>query len=441
MSDKNGKLLFYSNGCEIHSYKHKLLKNGDNINPGHYHDGYCEGSYSYYPGYQSMITLPMPKHDSLFYLFSEAFDENIPKKTKLYYNVINSKGDNGAGEVIDKNHLIAYKPSNQDITDGMLSDGMVTACKHGNGRDWWVLVPKLFGDMFFRTLLTDKGVVSLDSQAIGIKSVYPDFAGQSVFSPDGRFYIRSDHFTGTYIYDFDRCTGLLSNLRHITYPLDTMSAAGAAVSSNSRFLYVTTVRKLYQFDLLADDIAASQTFISRYDDKFTTGVLGYPGNLYYSSLAPDNKIYITSNSQHQHWGIINQPDLKGTACDFKNHALELKSLNYKGMPNFPHFRLGPLKGSPCDSLITAAAELDKEESAVRLVYSNSSGAFQLESKVGNAEARYQVHFFDLAGRSVLTLGCSEGQSYLLGALASGAYPYRIEQDGKQVGIGKVVVVR
>jgi hypothetical protein len=166
-----------------------------------------------------------------------------------------------------------------------------------------------------------------------------------------------------------------------------------------------------------------------------------PPNLYVSQLTPDGKIYIAPYGEHLHWSIINQPDLKGTACDFQNHALTLFSSNYAGMPNFPNFRLGPLKGSPCDSLITAAAELDKEESAVRLVYSNSSTAFQLESKAGNLEAKYQVYFFDLAGRSALTLGCSEGQSYLLGTLASGAYPYRIEQDGKQVGIGKVVVVR
>jgi hypothetical protein len=433
ISDKNGKLLFYSNGCEIHNYNHKLMKNGNNINPGGFHNSYCVGSGPSYPSYQSLLTLPLPKNDSLYYMFHIALGDTSALGTDLYYTVVNSKGDKEQGTVIDKNHLIAHKES--------FSEGIIAACKHGNGRDWWVLVPKNGGGMFYRTLLSDKGVVGIDSQAIDNVTTFGDFAGQSVFSPDGRFYIRSEHFTGTYIYDFDRCTGALSNLRHITFPTDTMSAMGASVSPNSRFLYVTTVLKVYQFDLWADDIAASKTFIARYDSKFGSGPFNSPVTMYYSQLGPDGKIYIAPKSQHQHWSIINKPDLKGTDCDFQNHAIKLPGYNFIGMPNFPNFRLGPLKGSPCDSLITAAAELDKEESAVRLVYNNSSTAFQLESKVGNLEARYQVHFFDLAGRSVLTLGCSEGQSYLLGTLASGAYPYQIEQDGRQVGVGKVVVAR
>jgi hypothetical protein len=34
ISDKNGKLLFYTDGCTIFNQKHEVVKNGDTINPG-----------------------------------------------------------------------------------------------------------------------------------------------------------------------------------------------------------------------------------------------------------------------------------------------------------------------------------------------------------------------------------------------------------------------
>ncbi|GIV32304.1 MAG: hypothetical protein KatS3mg030_610 [Saprospiraceae bacterium] len=36
MSDAEGHLLFYSNGCEVMNWAHQLVENGDSINPGSY---------------------------------------------------------------------------------------------------------------------------------------------------------------------------------------------------------------------------------------------------------------------------------------------------------------------------------------------------------------------------------------------------------------------
>ena len=43
VSDPEGKLLFYSNGCKIINAKGKLMLNGDSINPGLIQDIYCSG--------------------------------------------------------------------------------------------------------------------------------------------------------------------------------------------------------------------------------------------------------------------------------------------------------------------------------------------------------------------------------------------------------------
>ncbi len=48
--------------------------------------------------------------------------------------------------------------------------------------------------------------------------------------------------------------------------------------------------------------------------------------------------------------VIHRPDLPGAACRFEQHGIHLPTLNSWNMPNFPYYRLGPLDGSPCDTL-------------------------------------------------------------------------------------------
>ena len=58
------------------------------------------------------------------------------------------------------------------------------------------------------------------------------------------------------IFDFDRCTGLFSDPVNITID-DSNSLGGLAFSPNSRFLYVSSVLDVYQYDTEASDIASS----------------------------------------------------------------------------------------------------------------------------------------------------------------------------------------
>lgn len=47
--------------------------------------------------------------------------------------------------------------------------------------------------------------------------------------------------------------------------------------------------------------------------------------------------------------VINRPNLRGLECDLKQHFIEFPN-PYGNPPNHPNFRLGPLDGSPCDTL-------------------------------------------------------------------------------------------
>jgi len=60
--DKNGALLFYSNGCAIANRDHEVMMNGDSINAGDFLDEFWfDGSCRFgYPGRQNMLILQDP---------------------------------------------------------------------------------------------------------------------------------------------------------------------------------------------------------------------------------------------------------------------------------------------------------------------------------------------------------------------------------------------
>ncbi len=69
-------------------------------------------------------------------------------------------------------------------------------------------------------------------------------------------------------------------------------------------------------------------------------------SFYRSQLAPDGKIYISTNLSTYNLHVIHHPDSAGLACQFEQRGVELPTLNGNSIPNFPHFRLGA-SAEPC----------------------------------------------------------------------------------------------
>ena len=173
------------------------------------------------------------------------------------------------------------------------------------------------------------------------------------FSQDGSKYVivEGKLISGpveVHLYDFDRCTGLLSNPQYWTIPISPIFAEGCAISPNSRYLYASAYTELWQYDLWADDVEASGILVGEYDgflvhNFFTT-------HFYQAELAPDGKIYITCTNGVRYMHVIHNPDEAGLACNFEQRGLYLPTHNSFAAPNWPNYRLGPLDGSPCDTL-------------------------------------------------------------------------------------------
>ncbi len=190
-----------------------------------------------------------------------------------------------------------------------------------------------------------------------IQSIGPDFhwnasgSGRALFSPDGSVYAYYNKDDNLFLYDFDRSTGDLSNLRQHTLKTDTPVASHLSsieFSPNSRYLYVAVLDSLWQVDTYEQDLIDGVELIDVWDgtqDPFAT-------TFTLMALAPNCKIYIASGSSTNTYHVINNPNEKGAACDFVQRGIQLPfTSSLSNMPNFPRFRVD--EEDKCDPTITS----------------------------------------------------------------------------------------
>ncbi|HHM21017.1 MAG TPA: T9SS type A sorting domain-containing protein [Bacteroidetes bacterium] len=339
--DVEGSLLFYTNGIYVANPEHEQMENGDNLNPGGWTTTWADVGL---PVSQGIITLPVPDKEGKYMLFHGLLDFLPvlgPVYSNLYYSTVDMGLDGGLGAVVEKN---------VELVQDTLFVGKITATRHGNGRDWWVIIPENNTNRYYTFLLTPDSLYNMGAQVVGT-SIFRG-TGQAVFTPDGSRYLRYDIHApevgnNLNFYDFDRCTGLLSNQVELVNN-DSAGAAGLAVSANSRFAYFSSGRFVYQYDLWATDLEASLDTVAIYDGHVSPWP--HATTFYLAQLAPDNKVYINTPSGSNVLHVIHEPDRKGADCLMEQHGFPLESFNAVTMPNFPYFRLGPLDGSPCDTL-------------------------------------------------------------------------------------------
>ncbi len=432
--DRNGKFLFYSNGCAIAGGDTKVLPNGLKINPETVYKSFCfSGGGSYPDGGNQLLFLPHPADTSTFYLFHSGRDDNgigllTYQFTKLYYTELNTKPNAGIGDVVKKNVL---------LTMDSIGDTGTSACKHGNGKDWWVITPTVLKHGYLRTLLTKNGPQYIGKQLIGPSDDIERGEGQSCFSPDGSKYVRTDPFYGIYILDFDRCTGLMSNPIHID-TLEKCYLSGVAISPNSRYLYYTTGLNLYQFDLQAKDIAKSVILIDTYDFFLAPNTVGF----FKCQLAPNNKIYVGAVQTSVALSVINDPDEVGKACNFVKYGVILPAEYYVGLPNHSNYRLGAKKGSPCENQLSAIKD-NKLDGANIHLYPNPTPT--QDKLYVNLDIIYQgVIVTDITGKVIKRIYPNAEQSeYQIDTfdLSNGLYfVIGITTDGRQAAAQRFVVL-
>ena len=426
--DPVGNLRYYTNGVSICSASDTLL-NGSGLSPCSYTTQYAASGLNI-P--QAAIFIPMPGNNRFYYLFHFSNDINDTLRPgTVYYSLIDNDGNSGKGEVIAKNiPVLQYE---------ILREGGMTACKHANGRDYWLVVEGYNNNTFYKILITPDGVQSPRSQSIGPVFPRPYDIAYSKFSQDGSKFV-----TGIWaeapalLLNFDRCSGIFSNPDTIfnnIAPDSSTPISGCAsleFSPSGRFLYIATSQNLRQYDLSSSNIQDSmQLYTVTANDSYWIKFL---------QLSMNGKLYGST------WGgglaalhVINYPDLKGDSAGFVYGGQPTFTINSINLPNLINYKLGPLTGSGCDTINTGVTETQSQNLRPRIIPNPANKYAYIEM---GSQGNYQFELLNEAGQVVDRKETKQVDIFDTEHLSSGVYVLRVidKTTGAELTAKKVVVV-
>ncbi|CAN5919962.1 hypothetical protein BH24BAC1_BH24BAC1_07740 [soil metagenome] len=308
--DPQGNLLFYTNGVRVWNREHKNMPNGQRLT------GHSSST-------QSAVIVPRPGNPSLYYIFTVDLQAGA---NGLRYSVVDMTKEEGMGDLIAKNELL-FTPVTEKLT----------AIRHRNGQDVWVISHRWNSNAFHAWLVTAKGVTGMPVTS-HVGSVHGGHGRQAIGylkpSPDGSrlaaaIWKETHKFE---VFDFDNATGVVSN----PITLDGYEEAyGVEFSPDGSKLYGGKngmgggKAEIFQFNLRAGSpqaIAKSATLIGSSTSRKVGALL----------LGPDGKIYV-ARDKNPFLGVIQNPNAAGQASSYVDDGFHLAGKKSEiGLPNFIH---------------------------------------------------------------------------------------------------------
>ncbi len=136
VSDKNGNLLFYSDGMKVWNRKHTEMPNGT---------GLLGDTLST----QSALITPWPGNDSLYYIFTV---DKEGGNNGLVYSIIDMRLDNGMGDIVHtRKNIRLLAPACEKIA----------AVKKNNANDLWLIACRYGTDELLVYLIDCRGLQSV----------------------------------------------------------------------------------------------------------------------------------------------------------------------------------------------------------------------------------------------------------------------------------------
>jgi len=432
ISDSEGNLVLFSNNEEFWGLDYQIIPGTEGLNP-EYYVGTLGSSLT-----NGCIALPWPG-DSTDNLFAVFYTDEYTRRVRysLFDKTLN-EGRTGLVEgFIDR--PVWINPVAEAIT----------AVRHGNGRDWWIISRTYLpaSDSIILALVDPNGVQLTLGTPVGFDT---GFGGEMSVSPTGERLAVSFSYEGRLrtfgLYAIDRCAGALS-LIDTLLPRPGFRFYSVAFSPNGEIIYTGTTLKHTLFKLSLKDGSLVDSMIYRFPGEDFLANFG--GQL---ELASDGKIYLVSNRISPFHGmpefpeflaVIHEPNRGSAYCVFDTFGLYLEGLPTVGTLSLPHFAnydLGPLVGSPCDTLSpqdttrTGFNQPSLEFLSWSVNPSISSGSFTV---TGEPASWMVVH--DLYGREVLTQWHEERTIFDLTMQPAGLYlVYLRAADGTQTLPRKIV---
>ncbi|MCO7186698.1 T9SS type B sorting domain-containing protein [Tenacibaculum sp. XPcli2-G] len=329
ISDENGNLLFYSDGINIWTKNHELLR---------YSNGNLADDLQGNPSSsQSGLIIPNPEDKNLYYIFTVGTDfiGNLPYPDNpgfRFYTIDISKGNGG--------EIISGPVNLSNGRDREWSE-KVTAVQGKDCREIWIL--SIVQDTFYAYKIDKNGVDSTNPITSSSSYYLRDKRGYLKTSPDGSKVALAD-FTNDgsgklVLYDFDNATGkVASNGLILTSGPTDGSPYGVEFSQESTKLYSSLYHensnsfRVFQYNLLDANIAQTKTQVHQEQ--------GYRGAL---QLAPNGKIY-ASIPDRAYLGAIENPEDNATDIQYTSNAVNLGgAMSSQGLPPFIQSFFAPVK--------------------------------------------------------------------------------------------------
>jgi hypothetical protein len=401
----------------VHNRFHSIMQNGDSLIGQAFYNG--------------LTFINKPGNDSLYYLLQWGFNQD----PGLYYSVIDPYYNNDSGIVLIKNVQLP-------LTDPALAFG-VTAVRHANGRDWWVMCRNGSNsnrfNLFYFGIDTIVGPIEENIGTVTMLNT-----STFTISKDGDRIGMVNSQGIIEVYNFDRCSGIISNSLPI-HLHDTLQLLGVEFSPNGQLLYVACTNnifgdslRLYQIDLSAPN--PSNSVIEIYKQK----VPASGGNL---RRGPDDKIYFSClhecgwfysdtyrNLYNENLSVINYPDSIGLACNFTPFSFYLGGKRtYWSLPNNPNYNLGEMIGSVCDSLPLTVSKQKDEPFEFFPNPANDKVMFTFRNAL-----KRTLHVYNITGQNVMTSFVCDKYNYMdVSDLKPGLYCISISGIS---GISKLLIL-
>ena len=292
ISDVNGNILFYTDGTTVYNTLNQTMSNGTGLNGA---------------PLQGVIIDRKPASNIQYYIFTI----NV---SGIYYSLVDMSLSAGQGSVVVKNVLI-------DNTGSFAPN--ITAVKHCNGTDLWLVCHETgFSNNFKSYLVTPGGVSSPVISTIG--STYNSNSFIKL-SPSGRRLAWCNSSSTLELFDFNLTNGTISN--SLSVGQGTSGVSRVEFSPDESKLYFTrnSRNELWQLDLCAGTasaITSSQFAVS------TTGA-----NKSYLQLGNNGKLYVARDNQIM-LGVVNNPNAAGASCNYVELGQIISPGVCWGLPNF-----------------------------------------------------------------------------------------------------------
>ena len=331
ISDKNGKLLFYSDGTTVYNSAHQIMN---------YTGGAPAIDLKGDPSStQSALVVPNPVNDDIYYIFTvQGFGGN-----GFNYYTIDISKNGGLGEIT---------AGPVDLSAGLnnIWSEKVTAVQGDDCNSIWII--SAVDNQFYSYKIDSSGVDVANPVISTTNYSLRDRRGYLKISPDGNKLALADFtFRGNgnvvgignlVLYDFDKTTGIVSSsIKTLITPTTDGSPYGIEFSQLSSKLYLSTFdgtnNKVFQFDLLQTDVAASKTQIH--------SQVAYRGAL---QLASDGKIYATAPISYtlgtQFIDVIENPEEEAALVTYTEDKIDLGAGKAtQGFPPFIQSFFSPVK--------------------------------------------------------------------------------------------------